>query len=147
MPTTTKAKKDSKAIVPKVPKESFYGTGRRKTAVARVWLFKGTGNVFLNNKPMAETLTRDTQQIKVLKPLNLLKIKNGYDVVIKTTGGGLTGQVDASLLGIARALMVMNGEFRAPLKSAGLITRDSREKERKKYGRKRARKGFQYRKR
>lgn len=144
---STVAKKSKESVVPKIPAESFYGTGRRKTAIARVWLFKGNGQCYLNGKPLAEAISSEASRRIVNKPLDTLNIRSNYDVVIKTKGGGTSGQVDASLLGIARALMVMNQEFRKPLKEAGLITRDSREKERKKYGRKRARKGFQYRKR
>ena len=84
---------------------------------------------------------------RALSPLALLKLSDKYDVVVKVLGGGLVGQSDAILLGVARALLLVNSEYRGPLKELGLLTRDSRVKERKKYGRKRARKGYQFRKR
>jgi small subunit ribosomal protein S9 len=131
----------------KVPKVNYYGTGKRKTSIAKVWLFEGTGNILINDMPVLEYIKRDVLKDYILRPLEALSALNKYNVVIKTLGGGLTGQAGACQLGIARALLAMNESLRAELKKFGFLTRDSRIKERKKYGCKRARKGFQYRKR
>lgn len=128
-------------------KENYYGTGRRKSAIARVWIMPGKGNIEINGKPMAAYLNRDALEIEVLKPFVATATVKGYDVKAMVKGGGIAGQADAVRHGIARALLLVNPDFRKSLKQEGLITRDPREKEAKKYGRKRARKGFQYRKR
>lgn len=141
----TQKVKEKQAL--KVPSESFYGTGKRKTAIAKVWLFKGSGTVVINDKNFDTYLPSDMQRQVVLTPLAMLGLNGKYDCFIRTIGGGLSGQVDACKLGISRALLQLNEEFRKPLKDAGLLSRDSREKERKKYGLKRARKAQQYRKR
>lgn len=131
----------------KVPKCSNYGTGKRKNAIAKVWLFEGKGQVSINNKKSIAYLGSDVLVSVVLRPLQLLGLSSKYDVKISTLGGGLVGQADACAHGISRALLEMNESFRQKLKEAGLLTRDSRIKERKKYGRKKARKGYQFRKR
>ncbi len=131
----------------RIPAESFYGTGRRKTSIARVWVYSGTGKITINGVDIDHYLKRFTLTEMVRRPLKKLAFEAKYDASIFTVGGGLTGQAGAALLGVARALLKVNPEFRATLKPEGFLTRDSRIKERKKYGRKRARKGAQYRKR
>lgn len=131
----------------KVPAEASYGTGKRKTAIAKVWLFKGTGKVFINHQEPIEYLKRSFLVDKVNLPLSLLKLGASYDLFIKTLGGGLTGQAEAIQLGIARALVDSDENFKKSLREHGLLTRDARIKERKKYGLRGARKRPQYRKR
>jgi len=129
----------------------YYGTGRRKTSVARVFLRPGKGDITLYvNKRLRQFedvfgLARNKQKIK--KPLMLTETDNKFDIFIRVNGGGTTGQAEAIRLGITRALVEFNQELRPTLKEAGLITRDAREKERKKYGRLGARKSPQYHKR
>ncbi len=129
----------------------YYGTGRRKTSVARVFLRPGKGDITLYvNKRLRQFedvfgLDRNKQKIK--KPLMLTETDNKFDIFIRVNGGGTTGQAEAIRLGITRALVEFNLELRPTLKEAGLITRDAREKERKKYGRLGARKSPQYHKR
>jgi len=129
----------------------YYGTGRRKTSVARVFLRPGKGDITLYvNKRLRQFedvfgLDRNKQKIK--KPLMLTETDNKFDIFIRVNGGGTTGQAEAIRLGITRALVEFNQELRPTLKQAGLITRDAREKERKKYGRLGARKSPQYHKR
>ena len=142
----TAEKQEKKAKV-KVLENNTYGTGKRKTAIAKVWLFPGKGNITVNQKDYKEHFVVDTYQHTVQKALKALQLSGKYDVVASVQGGGLSSQADAVCLGVARAFVVLNEEFKKPLKDEGLLTRDSRIKERKKYGRKRARKGFQYRKR
>ncbi len=125
----------------------YYGTGRRKTASARVWLMPGTGRIVINGREAPDYLRRLTLQRIVQQPLRLLGLEGQYDVMATVRGGGLSGQAGAIRLGIARALLQVNPEFRPVLKQNGLLTRDAREKERKKYGRHGARRGFQYVKR
>ena len=131
----------------KIAKEHYYGTGKRKTSIAKVWLFQGHGNIIINDEPILEYIKRDVLKNYIISPLEKLNLMNKYDIVISTLGGGLSGQAGACRLGIARALLELNPDIKAELKKFGFLTRDSRIKERKKYGRKRARKGFQYRKR
>lgn len=131
----------------KIPKENYYGTGKRKTSIAKVWLFKGNGTFIINEKPLDDYLKRKVLKDFILSPLAKLNLLNAYNAVITTLGGGTVGQIGACQLGIARALLVINPDFKSELKKFGFLTRDSRIKERKKYGFKRARKGFQYRKR
>ncbi len=131
----------------KVPQSSNYGTGKRKNAIAKVWLFEGKGQVSINNKLPLSYLGSEVLVNTLLRPLQLLGLAAKYDVKISTLGGGLVGQADACAHGISRALLELNESFRQKLKEAGLLTRDSRIKERKKYGRKKARKGYQFRKR
>ncbi|MEP7104989.1 MAG: 30S ribosomal protein S9 [Chloroflexota bacterium] len=123
------------------------GTGRRKTAVARVRLTPGEGRVIINEKTPLQYLGRRILEMEVLEPLKLTDSLRRFDVSIKVTGGGVSGQAGAIAHGIARALILYDIESRPVLKKAGLLTRDAREKERKKYGLKRARKAPQYTKR
>eukprot|EP01047_Picozoa_sp_COSAG01_P000062 COSAG01_NODE_1_length_100484_cov_170.446142_62_plen_152_part_00 len=140
-------KEKASGLVLKLPQDNNYGTGKRKEAIVKTWIFKGTGKVSVNNKlPLAHFKSPHLVET-LLQPLKLLALDKKYDVVLKVSGGGLVGQADASRHGIARALEDLNPEFRKQLKQAGFLTRDPRVKERKKYGRKKARKGYQYRKR
>jgi small subunit ribosomal protein S9 len=123
------------------------GTGRRKNAVARVRLLPGSGKIIVNGKPAEEYFPRLALQTSLRQPLDVTETAGRYDVVATVTGGGVAGQAGAVRHGIARALAVTDETMRSPLHKNGLLTRDPRMKERKKYGRKRARKGFQYSKR
>lgn len=124
-----------------------YGTGRRKSAIARVWIMPGQGKVTINGRESAEYLRRAVLEKVIDQPFRVLGVEGQYDVKCTVKGGGTTGQAGAIRLGIARALQVANPDFRAVLKESGLLTRDAREKERKKYGRHGARRGFQFVKR
>ena len=129
-------------------KATYFGVGRRKTAVAKVILVPGTGAMVVNHKPGELYLQYNSQYINTSKsPLLSLGLENVYDIYVNTHGGGLRGQADAIKLGIARALCYMSGDNRAPLKITGLLTRDPRRKERKKYGLLKARKAPQFSKR
>jgi len=123
------------------------GTGRRKNAVARVRLLLGSGKIVVNGKPAEEYFPRLALQTSLRQPFEVTNAAGRYDVVATVTGGGVAGQAGAVRHGIARALAVSDETMRSPLHKNGLLTRDPRMKERKKYGRKRARKGFQYSKR
>ena len=125
----------------------FLGTGRRKKAIARVRLLEGKGNITVNKKPLDEYFTTDVLKVIVKQPLVATNTLDKYDVICTVTGGGLSGQAGAVRHGIARALNEANLEYRPTLKSAGFLTRDSRMKERKKYGLKKARKAPQFSKR
>ncbi|WP_035277206.1 30S ribosomal protein S9 [Desulforegula conservatrix] len=125
----------------------YYATGKRKTSVARTWLKSGSGNIVVNGKPADEYFTVDTARTAVKSPLVLTDTLASYDVMATVSGGGISGQAGALRHGIARALMVANPDFRAVLKKAGMVTRDPRAKERKKYGQKAARARFQFSKR
>lgn len=125
----------------------FAATGRRKAAVARVWLMEGDGKITINKRDAEAYLNRDINLKLVEQPLLATGTRETYDVWCTAKGGGLTGQAGAIRLGIARALLRVNDEFREPLKSAGMLRRDARIKERKKYGRKGARARFQFSKR
>ncbi len=142
-----KQPKTSAGSVSKIPTASFYGTGKRKSAIAKVWIYKGTGKVTINKQPAIEYVKSDLLVSQILKPLKQLSLEGSYDCTITCLGGGLVGQVGACQLGISRALLCVSTEYRKPLKVEGFLTRDPRVKERKKYGRKRARKGYQFRKR
>jgi small subunit ribosomal protein S9 len=122
-------------------------TGRRKRAVARVRVRTGSGTVTVNGREMDEYFPSRTHRMQVLEPLRLTETAEVYDVDITLHGGGPTGQAGAVRMGIARALCALDGDLREPLKRAGFLTRDSREKESKKYGLKKARKAPQYSKR
>ena len=128
-------------------KESKYATGRRKKSIARVWVKKGSGNIHVNGKKINEYFHKINLQTAICRPLTISKRENEYDVKCSVKGGGLTGQAGAIILGLSRALVESDPELRPLLKKNGLLTRDSREKERKKYGLKRARKAQQYTKR
>ena len=125
----------------------FYGTGRRKNAIARVRLVEGTGKITINGKDIEEYFDLDTLKVIVRQPLTVTNTLTKYDVVCSVYGGGVTGQAGAVRHGIARALNEANAEYRPALKSNGFLTRDSRMKERKKYGLKKARKAPQFSKR
>ncbi|OAI44046.1 30S ribosomal protein S9 [bacterium SCGC AG-212-C10] len=127
----------------------FYGTGRRKTAVARVRLYPGNGAVVINGKPLDEVFSRDTHIAEVLSPLRRLGRENRYSAQIKCEGGGISGWAGAIQMGIARALVASDASLKPPLKRSpeNLLTRDPRMKERKKAGLKRARKAPQFTKR
>jgi small subunit ribosomal protein S9 len=123
------------------------GTGRRKCAIAQVKLLKGSGEIVVNGKPYQDLFTIVNYRRTIEKPLAVTDTMGKYNIQVKVTGGGIRGQSDAISLGIARALVKSNENFRAMLRKEGLLTRDSRVKERKKYGLKRARKAPQYTKR
>jgi small subunit ribosomal protein S9 len=129
-------------------KAVYWGTGRRKSAVARVRLVPGTGNIIVNKRPGEVYFNQIPTYISTVKaPLETLGLENQYDILVTAHGGGLTGQADAVKLGVARALCELAPENRQPLKSEGYLTRDPRAKERKKYGLHKARKAPQYSKR
>ncbi|MBL7972378.1 MAG: 30S ribosomal protein S9 [Prolixibacteraceae bacterium] len=121
--------------------------GRRKTAVARVYLSEGKGKITINDRDLNDYFPTGILQFVVLQPLNLLGVAGQYDIKVNLDGGGITGQAEALRLGITRALMEINPESRAALKAAGFVTRDPREVERKKPGQPKARKRFQFSKR
>lgn len=123
-------------------------TGRRKEASARVWIQPaGSGKILINERPLETYFPRSTDQMLVRQPLKMFKAAGEHDFFASVTGGGLTGQAGAVRLGIARALLALDSTLKASLRQYGLLTRDSRAKERKKYGRKGARRAFQYSKR
>ena len=129
-------------------KTQIVATGRRKTAIARVFLRTGKGKFTINGKEPQQYLGNVTSYLTLIKrPLQSTQTEGKYDVMARVHGGGLSGQADAIRLGVARALVIINSAFKAVLKPEGLLTRDPRGKERKKYGRKKARKRFQYSKR
>jgi small subunit ribosomal protein S9 len=125
----------------------YYGTGRRKTSVARVYLRPGSGEFKVNGRLFEQYFVTESQRSSAKQPLVSTETAATFNVVANVSGGGVNGQADAVKLGIARALMLFNGELRKSLKAAGMVSRDSRGKERKKYGQKGARKRFQYSKR
>jgi len=125
----------------------YYGTGRRKTAIARVRLYPGNGNFTINSKPFEKTYGTDSLKRIVLQPFQATDTVDKFDVVVKAHGGGIAGQIGAIRHGISRALLVADESLRPTLRSHGFLTRDSRIKERQKYGFRRARKRKQYRKR
>lgn len=125
----------------------YYGTGRRKSSTARVFLRPGSGQITINAKPIADAVNIESLRLQVRSPLVLTETLDKFDVVATTSGGGISGMAGALRLGIARALCLYNGELRGRLKKAGLLTRDQRAKERKKYGLAGARKRFQFSKR
>jgi len=124
-----------------------YGTGRRKTSTARVYLQAGTGKITVNERPLDEFFGRETGRMIVMQPLELVQMTGRFDITVQVTGGGITGQAGAIRHGIARALMEYDSSLRVPLRQAGFVTRDAREVERKKVGRRKARRGPQYSKR
>ena len=125
----------------------YYGTGRRKTAIARVFLRPGSGDFKVNGKAFDEYFVTPSQRIAAKRPLVSTDSAATFNVLARVNGGGIAGQADAVRLGITRALMVFNAELRKQLKAEGMVTRDPRAKERKKYGQKVARKRFQFSKR
>lgn len=125
----------------------YAGTGRRKSSISRVVLKLGKGEITINKMPLNKYFPYETMKMVVRQPLDTVAVTGKYDVFVKVTGGGFSGQAGAIRHGIARALLQLNSDFRAKLKKDGLLTRDSRVKERKKYGQKGARKRFQFSKR
>ena len=125
----------------------FYGTGRRKSSVARVRLYAGTGSITINGRGIDDYFGLETLKLIVRQPLNLTGTTEKFDIECRVAGGGVTGQAGAIRHGIARALLQVEDSYRAPLKAAGLLTRDPRMKERKKYGLKAARRAPQFSKR
>ena len=127
--------------------EQFYGTGRRKSSKARVYLTKGNGTIVINNRPIDEFFGRETACMVVRQPLEKIEMTDHFDVRATVEGGGISGQAGAIRLGLTRALMEYDGELRPVLRKAGYVTRDAREVERKKVGLHKARKATQYSKR
>jgi small subunit ribosomal protein S9 len=125
----------------------YYGTGRRKTSVARVFLRPGTGRIMVNKRQLSDYFPRETLVMDLMQPLDLTESREQFDAYITVAGGGLAGQAGAIRLGIARALCNVNPEHRKALKPLSMLTRDARKVERKKYGRAGARKRFQFSKR
>ena len=128
-------------------KDSKYATGKRKTSIAKVWLKKGTGKIYVNGKNYDSYFKRDTHKMQLLKPFELINQSTSYDVKCNVRGGGVTGQVGAMVLGISRALLQFDPNLKTTLKKEKLTTRDSRSVERKKYGHRKARRSFQFSKR
>jgi len=127
--------------------EQYYGTGRRKSSTARVFLTKGSGQIIVNDRPLDEFFGRETARMIVRQPLEKLEMTDQFDINATVSGGGISGQAGAIRLGLTRALMEYDGELRKPLRKAGYVTRDAREVERKKVGLHKARKATQYSKR
>ncbi len=127
--------------------DRHYATGRRKSSIARVWLQKGSGNIIINKKKISDYFRRGTLELIVRQPLECTSAVDQYDVIAHVKGGGWSGQAGAVRLGIARSLVSVDEKNKKPLRDSGFLTRDSREVERKKYGRKKARKSFQFSKR
>ena len=127
--------------------ETIHKIGRRKTAVARIYLSEGKGNITINDREFENYFTTDTLKYKVLQPLTLTDNKESFDIKVKVFGGGVTGQAEAIRLAISRALVELDQENKSVLKPEGLMTRDPRMVERKKFGQKKARKKFQFSKR
>ena len=128
-------------------KDSKYATGRRKKSIAKVWLKRGSGNIHVNGKKMADYFLKSNLQIAISRPLTIVKRENEFDVKCSVKGGGLTGQAGAIVHGLARAIVLFEPELKTTLKKEKLTTRDSRAVERKKYGRRKARRSFQFSKR
>ena len=146
METQLASKLDYKNIKPNF-KDSKYATGRRKKSIARVWLKKGSGNIYVNGKKMSDYFKKQNLQISILRPLTIVKRQNEFDVRCTVKGGGLSGQAGAIIHGIATALVGFEPELKQILKKEKLTTRDSRAVERKKYGHRKARRSFQFSKR
>lgn len=128
-------------------KQAVLATGRRKTAVAKVWIMPGTGKIVINKRPLDDYFGLETLKAEVKRPLEQLNALDKFDVVARVKGGGFTGQAGAIRHGIARALLKIDSDFRPVLKKEGFLTRDPRMKERKKYGLKKARRAPQFSKR
>jgi len=127
--------------------EQFYGTGKRKTAVARVWMRPGNGQMTVNKKPVEQYLVRESDRMLTMEPLKITDMADKFDIYVNVKGGGISGQAGAIRHGITRALILVDPKLRDTVKKEGFLTRDSRMKERKKYGQPGARKRFQYSKR
>ena len=128
-------------------KDSKYATGRRKKSIAKVWLKKGSGIISVNGKKMVDYFLKQNLQISIFRPLSLVKRENEFDVKCSVKGGGLSGQAGAIIHGLSRAIVLYEPELKTTLKKEKLTTRDSRAVERKKYGRRKARRSFQFSKR
>ena len=128
-------------------KDSKYATGRRKKSIAKVWLKKGSGNIYVNGIKMIDYFKKQNLQIAIYRPFTVVQRKNEYDARCSVKGGGLSGQAGAIVHGLARALVLFEPELKTTLKKEKLTTRDSRTVERKKYGRRKARRSFQFSKR
>ena len=128
-------------------KDSKYATGRRKTSIAKVWLKKGSGKIYVNGKLYNEYFSNDNHKMQVVRPFELINQSTAYDVRCNVKGGGPTGQAGAMVHGIAKALVLFDETFKTTLKTEKLTTRDSRSVERKKPGRRKARRSFQFSKR
>ena len=128
-------------------KDSKYATGKRKTSIARIWLKKGTGKIIVNGKDYDNYFKRASHKMQLLRPFEILNQATSYDVKCKVKGGGLTGQVGAMVHGISKALVMMDSDIKSTLKKEKLTTRDSRSVERKKPGRAKARRSYQFSKR
>ncbi|MCP3900622.1 MAG: 30S ribosomal protein S9 [Desulfobacteraceae bacterium] len=126
---------------------TFYATGKRKSSIAKVWITPGKGKFIVNNKNMDEYFVQDSVQSMLTAPLTLVEKKDAFDIKITVLGGGVSGQAGAITLGLSRALLLVDSDLRGILKDYGYLTRDSRMKERKKYGKKGARASFQFSKR
>ena len=128
-------------------KDGKYATGRRKTSIAKVWVKKGTGKIYVNGKLYSEYFSDDNHKMQIVRPFELIKQPTDYDVRCNVKGGGPTGQAGAMVHGISKALVLFDENFKSTLKTEKLTTRDSRAVERKKPGRKKARRSFQFSKR
>ena len=128
-------------------KDSKYATGRRKTTIAKIWLKKGSGKIYVNGKNYEDYFKRANHKMQLLRPFEIINQPTGYDVRCSVKGGGHTGQVGAMVHGISKALLQFDSELKSTLKKEKLTTRDSRAVERKKYGRKKARRSYQFSKR
>ena len=128
-------------------KDSKYATGRRKTSIAKVWLKKGSGKIYVNGKNYENYFKKGNLKMQLLRPFEIINQSTEYDARCNVKGGGLSGQVGAVIHGISKALLMFDSELKSTLKKEKLTTRDSRSVERKKYGRKKARKSFQFSKR
>jgi small subunit ribosomal protein S9 len=127
--------------------EQYYGTGRRKSSSARVFMTRGTGKIIVNDRPLDEFFGRETSCMVVRQPLQKVEMADKWDIKATVEGGGISGQAGAIRLGLTRALMEYDGELRKPLRKAGYVTRDAREVERKKVGLHKARRATQFSKR
>ena len=128
-------------------KDSKYATGRRKTSIAKIWLKKGSGKIYVNGRNYEDYFKRATHKMQLLRPFEIISQPTNYDVKCNVKGGGLTGQVGAMVHGISKALLMFDTELKSTLKKEKLTTRDSRSVERKKYGHRKARRSFQFSKR
>ena len=136
--------------IPKIKldfKDSKYATGRRKTSIARVWVKKGTGKIYVNGKLFSDYFSNDNHKMQITRPFEIIKQSTEYDVKCSVSGGGHTGQAGAMVHGISKALVLFDENFKTTLKTEKLTTRDSRAVERKKPGRRKARRSFQFSKR
>ena len=128
-------------------KDSKYATGRRKTSIAKIWLKKGSGKIYVNGNNYDDYFKRENHKMQLLRPFEIISQPTNYDVKCNVKGGGLTGQVGAMVHGISKALLMFDAELKTTLKKEKLTTRDSRSVERKKYGHRKARRSFQFSKR